>query len=138
MSTQMPRPEIRSYNNSSNAGFQLTFLNGWTISVMFGWSDDCESRLANQLPAMYNQGNRIVNITGGGSLTRTVINAAVAVWDGDSQYTVAQSWGWCHPDKVADLIAWTKGLSKDIKNKDLNDSTRAETKALIEILNEGG
>lgn len=31
-----------SFKSCSNKGFYLTFANGWTVSVQFGWGNYCE------------------------------------------------------------------------------------------------
>ncbi len=102
------KPEIRSYNNH---GFQLTFQNGWTISVMFG-------------PSTYSS-NRTAIDTGGAEWKAT--SADVAIWDvngKDLQLSSGISRGWTSPDKVAKLIAFVQGIQRDLRAVDFDTGER--------------
>lgn len=106
-------PEIRSYDNQ---GFQLTFANGWTISVMFGPGHYCEHR----------------NMPRSQSLIRASTpsehkskDADVSIWDAKGEtlrLSADLSAGWTSPDKVARLMMFTHALSIECSAADFNNS----------------
>lgn len=74
-----------------NTGFQMTFENGWTVSVQWG------------------KGNYISNRNCGD----TSDTAEIAAWDeNDKWYRFDHDVvkGWCKADEVADFIAMVKGF----------------------------
>ena len=79
---------------SSGKGFQMTFENGWTVSVQFGNGNYCENRFATD----HERGESV--------------DAEIAAWDKNNVWhdfghdTVM---GWCTADQVADFIAEIKG-----------------------------
>ena len=81
---------------TSNKGFQLTFENGWTISVQFGYGNYCDNRHHPERLALHN---RQVVESG---------DAEIAIWDKNGvDYTFDNGdivKGWCSADEVADWI----------------------------------
>lgn len=79
-----------------NTGFQMTFSNGWTVSVQLGRSNYCSNQ---------NLGNAMSE----NGIPFNGADAEIAAWDAqgfwykfDESNTVN---GWCKPDEVADFIA---------------------------------
>ena len=72
-------------------GFQMTFANGWTVSIQFGQGNYCDNK--------YTKEKHIVP---------DCINAEIAAWDANGIWhdfgndTVK---GYCSPDEVAVFIA---------------------------------
>ena len=54
-------------------GFQLTFPNGWTASVQFGWGNYCDNQ---HIPNDFVTTPR----------TTECVNAEVAAWDADGEW----------------------------------------------------
>lgn len=68
------------------SGFKMTFENGNTISVQFGWGNYCENR---------------------GESKPGCVNAEIAIWDSENKWFDFGSdsvKGWCTPDEVAEWI----------------------------------
>lgn len=92
------------FKSTHNKGFQMTFENGWTISVQFGYGNYCGNR---NHPEGYgfNERTEIVSSP----------DAEIAIWsDEDSWYdfdglTVK---GYCSVDEVADWISKVKSFEK--------------------------
>jgi len=81
-------------NEYDNAGFHMTFKNGWTVSVQFGNGNYCENRNKNKSKC---------------------INAEIAAWDANQEwysFETDQVKGWCEADEVADFIAMIKAKDK--------------------------
>ena len=82
-------------------GFQMTFANGWTVSVQFGPDNYCENRSMLFDTA---EGRARADILAGEQGCK---NAEIAAWDTDGNWhnfggdTVE---GWCKPDAVAEFI----------------------------------
>jgi len=86
---------------SSGKGFQMSFANGWTVSVQFGPANYCENRtmlIDNQFSL--SETDRIAGSKGS-------YDAEIAAWD------VNGNWhdfghdsvkGWCTADEVAQFI----------------------------------
>jgi hypothetical protein len=72
------------FNTTDNKGFQVTFSNGYTISVQFGWGNYCENRNKKvpEFPCM---------------------NAEIAVWDKDGNF-IEEPRGWQSPEEVANYM----------------------------------
>jgi hypothetical protein len=90
----------------ANRGFQITFENGYTISVQFGTMHYCERRdwMANGQPELSEQ---FIDSP----------NAEVAIWDANNHWQRPSPWfddhnddviGYVSPDAIADMIHWTK------------------------------
>jgi len=79
-----------------NKGFQMTFANGYTISVQFGNGNYCDNRYYG-------------NPLSGDQSVPPSSNAEVAVWDKDGNWVQLRpdgdEIGWQTPDDVAALIA---------------------------------
>lgn len=68
------------------SGFQITFENGNTISVQFGWGNYCENRDESK---------------------PTCVDAEIAIWNSDNKWYDFGSdtvQGWCTPNEVAEWI----------------------------------
>jgi hypothetical protein len=87
---------------TSNKGFQLTFENGWTISVQFGYGNYCDNGHHPERLALHNK--QVVESS----------DAEIAIWHevkkdntGSEYYTFDNGdmvKGYCSPDEVADWI----------------------------------
>ena len=81
---------------TSNKGFHLTFENGWTISVQFGYGNYCDNGHHPEGLALHNK--RIVESG----------DAEIAIWNKNGvDYTFDNGdivKGWCSADEVADWI----------------------------------
>jgi hypothetical protein len=81
-------------------GFQMTFANGWTVSVQWGANNYCKNR-SHDLDACVAEMR-------GEALSAESPDAEIAAWDKDGTWfdfgsdTVK---GWCSPDHVAFFIA---------------------------------
>lgn len=72
------------------SGFQLTFENGNTISVQFGFGNYCENKFTGQ---------------------KECKNAEIAIWNKDDRwysFECDQVKGYCTTDEVADWINFAK------------------------------
>jgi hypothetical protein len=82
-----------------NTGFQITFENGWTVSVQFGRGNYCSNRTEwNPISAS----DRILFQSE---------DAEVAAWDENGIWYRFENdtvKGYCKPDEVADFIAKVK------------------------------
>ena len=99
-------PEIRSYENR---GFQLTFGNGWTVSVMFGPGTYSSNRAAPR-SNWRTDSHEYKSQT-----------ADVSIWDpkGETIKLSAElSHGWSSSDMVAKLIGFTQSLPETVKAED--------------------
>jgi hypothetical protein len=80
-------------------GLCMTFANGWTVSVQFGYGNYCNARF----PRPDNEDDR----------DHSSPNAEVARWKGNG--TIDESagnlLGYCGPDEVAAFITETAALS---------------------------
>lgn len=74
------------FNIIPDKGFQMTFANGNTVSVMFGKGNYCENRY------MTNDGETSCK------------NAEVIAWNKDGEY-LCEAQGWQTPEEVAAFIA---------------------------------
>jgi len=96
------------FNCTNNHGFQMTFDNGWTISVQFGDGNYCSNR------------DQMVNSIGGVYPSKT---AEIAIWDkngNDFGFDNGRGVkGWCDANEVARWIEtvskWTFENSKDVE-----------------------
>ena len=88
------------FKSTYNRGFQITFKNGWTISVQFGSGSYCDNRDLHGHD-MVEWKNRDGVITSS--------NAEIAIWRewNDKWYEFENGdvvKGWCTPDEVAEWI----------------------------------
>lgn len=86
---------------TSGKGFQMTFANGWTVSVQFGPGNYCENRsMLFDTEFSPSESDRLAGAKGS-------IDAEIAAWDKDGTWynfgtdTVK---GWVTPDMVAAFI----------------------------------
>ena len=87
-------------SSTNNKGFRMTFENGWTISVQFGYGNYCDN---NRHPEGFNFSTKqdIVNSS----------NAEIAIWDKDGEWfdfggDIVK--GYCTADEVASWIEKVK------------------------------
>jgi len=81
---------------TQNKGFQLTFENGYTISVQFGLGNYCESK------------NKPTDED-----FHTSKDAEVMVWDSEGETIKINGIdvnGWCNTNQVAEIIQHVKNL----------------------------
>lgn len=100
---------------TDSKGIQMTFENGWTISIQFGYGNYCDNQTNKNACSWFEKetySSRFVSST----------NAEIAIWKGDRWYDfnaddpdfasekVTDSVkGWCSPDEVA---YWISRVSK--------------------------
>ena len=85
------------FRSCENKGFQITFENGWTISVQFGKGNYCNRRSYAD-DAWKPETDEIVESA----------NAECAIWDADGvwmDFDFDQVIGYQTPDQVAAMIA---------------------------------
>ncbi len=87
---------MSQFNSTQNKGFQMTFENGWTISVQFGYGNYCQN---NHHPkGFYFSKNQDITSSE---------DAEIAIWDRNGQWfnfgsdTVK---GYCSTNEVAEWI----------------------------------
>ena len=87
---------MTNFASTNNRGFQMTFENGWTISVQFGYGNYCSNR--NHPDGWYaSKGVEYFSCP----------DAEIAIWDSFGEYynfghdTVK---GYCSTDEVAEWI----------------------------------
>jgi hypothetical protein len=83
-----------------DAGFHMTFENGWTVSVQFGRFSYC----ANKAPFFDDE----IDV-----IKTECINAEIAAWDYDENwysFEFDQVKGYCSTDEVADFIHKIKNM----------------------------
>ena len=87
---------MSTFNSTNNKGFQMTFENGWTISVQFGYGNYCQN---NHHPnGFYFSKNQDIT---------TSEDAEIAIWDNQGNWynfgsdTVK---GYCSTNEVAEWI----------------------------------
>lgn len=108
---------MTGFGVNQNKGFHITFENGVTISVQFGYGNYCENREKQEL----SNAQRF-------KFTKSV-NAEVGIWDKDSRWitkhckalgTKGDVAGWLRPSTVAKAITWASRVDpskiKDGKN----------------------
>lgn len=84
------------FTSTSNKGFSLTFENGWTISVQFGYGNYCDN---NRHPDGWDFSKKQ-------EVTQSS-DAEIAIWDADGEWynfgsdTVK---GYCSANEVAEWI----------------------------------
>ena len=84
------------FRSTQNKGFQITFENGWTISVQFGTGHYCDRR---DLNAEYGNEEYMSTVKSP--------NAEIAIWDKNGEWYNFGSdevKGYCTPDEVAEWI----------------------------------
>ena len=101
MATDKPK----GFTITEGKGYQMTFANGWTVSVQWGPGNYC--------------GNRRKAGPGGGGFYDCP-TAEVAVWDGGGRWVRHPSYmkgddvaGDLTPDEAASIINWARRKPKD-------------------------
>lgn len=90
---------MANFKITQNKGFQMTFENGWTISVQFGYGNYCDNY--NNYEFRANNTEMIVEST----------DAEIAIWDANGEWynfgsdTVK---GYCSANEVAEWIEKVK------------------------------
>ena len=90
---------MSNFKSTNNKGFQMTFENGWTISVQFGYGNYCSHRNHENQPEGIHE----------------CPNAEIAIWDASGKWynfgsdTVK---GYCSADEVATWIKFTADQGK--------------------------
>jgi len=80
---------------TSGRGFQMTFENGWTVSVQFGYGNYCENKMRDIIGKESTVGEYKCN------------DAEFAAWDKDGNWYDFGSdevKGWCTTNEVASFI----------------------------------
>ena len=88
-----------------NAGFHITFENGYTVSVQFGPGTYCD-----------NYDKRFDDTEKCGEYGSS--NAECAVWKDDGDLIECRGWGntvkgWMTPDEILKLLKWAARQKKD-------------------------
>ena len=83
---------------TNGKGFHITFENGWTVSVQFGWGNYCEH---------HSCGMEMLGQSGPGES----VDAEIAVWGPDGEMLEMPGWGdtvkgYCKPAEVLELLNW--------------------------------
>jgi hypothetical protein len=87
---------MSQFNSTNNKGFQMTFENGWTISVQFGYGNYCQNQ--HHPNGFYFSKNQDVTSSE---------DAEIAIWDNEENWynfgsdTVK---GYCSTNEVAEWI----------------------------------
>lgn len=95
---------MTTFASTNNKGFQMTFENGWTISVQFGFGNYCSNR---NHPARMISGNHYGWYASKDVEYFSCPDAEIAIWDSFGEYynfghdTVK---GYCSTDEVAEWI----------------------------------
>ena len=95
---------MSNFKSTNNKGFQMTFENGWTISVQFGYGNYCDN---HHHPEGWNFSKKQ-------EVTESS-DAEIAIWDADGEWynfgsdTVK---GYCSADEVATWIKFTADQGK--------------------------
>lgn len=98
---------------TSGKGFQMTFENGVTISVQFGWGNYHDNREMFPGPD-YAETDRRLGQEGSP-------NAEIAIWRGDDWYNFGTDTvkGWVSPNEIAGWILWASLIPEDVPMEDL-------------------
>ncbi len=78
------------FNITYNKGYHVTFANGWTVSVQWGYGNYCENRSMDR----YNTGQPVAPSS----------TAEIAAWKGKTWHYFANNEkvdGWKTPEEVA-------------------------------------
>jgi hypothetical protein len=90
---------MSNFKSTNNKGFQMTFENGWTISVQFGYGNYCSHRNHENQPEGIHE----------------CPDAEIVIWDASGKWynfgsdTVK---GYCSADEVATWIKFTADQGK--------------------------
>jgi len=95
---------MSNFKSTNNKGFQMTFENGWTISVQFGYGNYCDN--GHHPDGFYfSKAQDVVESS----------DAEIAIWDDKGKYYNFGSdtaKGYCSADEVATWIHFTANLGK--------------------------
>lgn len=99
---------MQKFNVVNDKGFQLTFSNGCTVSVMFGSGNYCEKR------------DYPIHQSAGYLGSHSSANAEIAIWDKNDRWfdfggdTIK---GFVSPDKVAKVLELVSTLGMDLEEE---------------------
>ena len=106
------------FSNSEGRGFQLTFDNGWTISVQFSGGHYCDNKNESYDWAR----NRAMD-----SMPVHSSNAEIAVWSNSGPHSRGLIYlendnvrGWTTTDEVAQVIHKLKTAKSTLTNKQMS------------------
>ena len=105
----MPKPVAipkDAFRITYGKGFQMTFANGYTVSVQFGASNYCKNRNKLTHPQLVKQLSDKM-----GSVT--CMDAEFLAWDSNGK-DVGEPDGWLTPDQVFAKIAEIVALPKKV------------------------
>ena len=115
------------FKTTKNSGFQMTFDNGWTISVQFGYFNYCQN---NHHPnGLYFSKNQDVT---------TSEDAEIAIWDANGEWFNFDSGivkGHCSTNEVAEWIAKVSQFKVKPMQKFKNMSVKESAKILNKLVN---
>lgn len=100
--------EFTACKESLNNGFTMSFSNGYTVSVRWGYGNYCDNRV------VYADHNKQYNCT-------TSPNAEVAVWNSNGDFVQAPDvkgdvWAFQTTEEVALLVFQVANWSKELAN----------------------
>jgi hypothetical protein len=93
--------------STSGKGFHLTFENGLTISVQWGWCNYCSNKTLSK--GLKDELTTLIQ-----NRTFDAISAEIAVWDAEGtwmNFEHDQVKGWVSADEVADYITKVKNAT---------------------------
>ncbi len=85
------KPNDKAFRCINNKGFQVTFNNGWTVSVMFGKGNYCENRDNGSIPFPHEVGLSVDSDT-----------AEVLIFKG--RHELGRERGWQTAAEVAEIL----------------------------------
>ena len=91
---------VRKSGDNSNTGFQITFNNGYTISIGIGWGHYCDNRIDKDLKL----------ITAGTPNSRNCETAIIKPNGKFLKYKYGRVQSYQTPDEVAETIAYIQTL----------------------------
>jgi hypothetical protein len=93
---------LKAFHITSGKGFQVTFANGYTVSVQFGAGNYCDNRHAptGSTTAQYQSTQRLCGEMGSGDAEIGVFNG-----DGFTYLNGIDVEGWASPERVAEVMA---------------------------------
>jgi hypothetical protein len=91
------------FKSTENKGFHMTFENGWTISVQFGYGNYCDNRHHNDRFELGKNNDIVSSAT-----------AEIGIWNADGKWYTFDNGdevkGYCSPDEVAKFITIAASL----------------------------
>jgi len=102
-----PRP---GFKITAGKGFHITFANGWTVSVQFGFGNYCDGRDLHRIPDDISAYDQEAGAKGD-------TTAEVAFWSPDGELQRLEGWndtvaGWQSPADVIALFNHVAAIAK--------------------------